>query len=413
MMKYLRKSLYYTVLTMFIAGCQLLPKPPVSTIDPNLPTVETIRTISDVGEVGLEWTPIKSEAIKGYYVYRSNPKSTSNRLQRVATIEDRYTSHYVDKGLTPNSTYNYRMSTFVSDEIESRPGEMATVTTKPRLEAVPFVQAISGLPKRVKIIWRPHPNIAVSSYRVERRKYDGGEWERACVANGRLSAECIDKRLDNGRTYQYRVLARSRSGVYTNPSQVVSAKTKSLPPLVRNIRVSIDEPKRIVLTWDASPNEDIAYYNIYSSPTSMLLFSKLAKTKDTRYEDLINTNGKTRYYKITAVDVDGLESNKQEDPVKGQTLGAPTRPVIIGATAESNQIVLRWRAAGNGTRNFEIIKSFNNSTTRIRNIEDTTYVDESVKAGVTYGYEVIAVDEYGIRSDESKKVKVTMPKEFR
>lgn len=412
-MKFLTKSLLSVVLMMLVAGCQLLPKPPVSTIDPNLPTVESVRTISDMGEVGLEWTPVKSEMIKGYYIYRSNPKSINNRLQRVATIKDRYASHYVDKGLTPNSQYSYRMSTFASPEIESRPGQMATVKTKPRLEPVPFAQAVANLPKRVKIIWRPHPNIAVTSYRVERRKYEGGEWKKACSAKGRLSAECIDRRLDDGRTYQYRVLAKTDGGVYSRPTPVMSAKTKKIPFTVSNVRASLGEPKKIVLTWDASTNEDIAYYNIYSSPTPMLLFTKLAKTKDTRYEDLINSNGKTKYYKITAVDADGLESIKQNEAVKGGTLGAPTRPVIVSATRDGGQIVLRWRASGAGVASYDILKTFNRSTTRITNVQDTTYVDSDVRAGVTYEYEVVSVDQYGIQSDTSNEVKVRMPKELR
>lgn len=32
------------------------------------------------------------------------------------------------------------------------------MSTAPRLEAVPFVQAVTNLPNRIKLIWRPHPD---------------------------------------------------------------------------------------------------------------------------------------------------------------------------------------------------------------------------------------------------------------
>lgn len=394
---------------MLIIGCGLTPNP--SGINPNLPTINNIKTLSDVNEIGLEWTPITSSMIKGYHVYRSNPKSNSNKLEHIATIKDRYTSHYLDKNLMPNQIYYYRMSSYSNSYTESNPGDMVEVSTKPKLEAVPFTQAISGLPKRVKIIWRPHPSISVQSYVVEQRKFDGEDsWKRVCEVKGRLSAECIDKNLEDGKSYQYRVIARTNGGLYSQASDVMVAKTKSIPPEVSNLSASVDQPKKIILSWDGSKNQDVVYYNIYSSPTSFLLFTKLASTKNVGYEDLIDTNGKTKYYKVTAVDNDGLESIKQDLPVKGKSLDAPPRPVLVSAVQNGSSILLQWVSDSENIQKFYLFKSFNGSTTRIVNIQSAIYEDTDVQAGVEYEYRVVGVDGFGLQSDKSNKIKIKFGK---
>ena len=68
------------------------------------------------------------------------------------------------------------------------------------------------------------------------------------------------------------------------------------------------------------PEKKLSYYKIYSTSNKFLPYTYLIKTTSNSYEDLINENGATRYYKITIVDKDGLESKKPGEPVVGMTL---------------------------------------------------------------------------------------------
>ncbi len=398
---------------MLINGCGLLPSPSANSIDTNLPTVESIRTLSDVNEIALEWTPVKSDKIKGYYIYRSNPSKNSTRLEHIATIKDKYTSHYLDTNLQPNTNYSYSMSTFSSSSIESKPGGLVSASTRARLKPVAFVQVISDLPNRIKIIWQPHPNISVDSYEVQRKRPNEQGWASACYAKGRLSAECMDKGLDNAQEYQYRVLAKTNKGVYTQPSNVMSAKTRSLPPVVLGVRASLHVPKAIDISWERSQDEDVVSYNVYSSPTSVLLFTKLANTKDTKYTDLINSNGQTKYYKVTAVDSLGMESKKQDKPAKGSTLPSPKTPTITNVRSQSDGVLVSWtKSVGEGGK-YNLYKTFNSSVTKIKNIKNNFYIDKQVVPGVEYEYEVIAVDKYGLESDKSDAAEVEIKDNLR
>ena len=120
------------------------------------------------------------------------------------------------------------MRTYSSNAI-SQPGTIATATTKPLLDSVPFSQAITGLPGRVKVIWRPHPDSTVASYIIQRSDAGVNKFSQIAEVNGRLNAEYIDTEVKPGKSYEYRILVKTSSGVVSKPSQNISATTKELP----------------------------------------------------------------------------------------------------------------------------------------------------------------------------------------
>ncbi len=394
-----------------MVGCVNTPDVSRVVIDHNMPQVKNLKSLSGITQIGLEWKPIYDEQIKGYYIYRG--QEGKGQLQRIATIEDRYASHYLDEKLKPQTVYKYKMSALSSNGKESVPSNAISVSTKPLPEPVPFVQAITDLPNRIKIIWRPHPFVGVVSYVIQRKKPTDKKWSNHEEVEGRLSAEYIDSDLSDNKAYQYRVLAKTESGVLSKPSKAVGAVTKQLPKPVTNVRASKNEPKKIVLTWNPSASQDIAYYKIYSSPTPYLLFSYLARTKDTKFEDLVDVNGRKKYYKITAVDIDELESLKQDEPISGQTLPAPNAPVVISASYQADGVHIRWNASNDvDVQGYEISKEVNGNKEVIGNIKGESFVDSNLMPNEKYRYRVYAVDKYGLRSKSSNDVIISTKSEM-
>ena len=159
-----------------MGGCSRSPDTPsqqASQYDASLPKIDTMRTLPDINEIGFEWTPIHDDRVEGYYIYRVE----GGNSKRIATIKDKYVSHYVDTKLKPETTYNYRMSTYSSSKKESEPSSMVSVTTTGTIESVPFLKAITGLPSRIKLVWRPHPMDRVESYIIERSELKSNEWK--------------------------------------------------------------------------------------------------------------------------------------------------------------------------------------------------------------------------------------------
>ncbi|MFK5881114.1 MAG: hypothetical protein QM482_02780 [Sulfurospirillum sp.] len=411
-MKILRLILLSIVSILFFSGCQTIPNTPMKPrIDPSLPTVTGLKVLSDITEVGFEWKPNYDERIMGYYVYRSNPKEQTNKLHRVATIKDRYSSHYVDTGLQPQTRYYYRFSTFSNDKRESVPSKMITVTTKRMISSVVFLKAIVGLPNRVKIIWRPSEYPRVSAYIIERNDLSSMKWKKVATVKGRLSAEYIDAGLKNNYLYKYRIRVKTYDGLVSKPSQIVEASTKPLPPVVENLRATHNLPKKIVLTWNLSPKPDISYYKVYRTLNPIFFYSYHAKTKDNKFEDLINENGKSYYYKVTAVDKDGLESPKQPSAIAGTTLDIPLPVSITSLRQDGKSVMLTWMGNDNRAVSYNIKKEYKGKTVNLTGIRSFSYQDRDVIPGVEYKYSVIAIDKYGLESKPSEPVLVSIPKE--
>lgn len=411
-MKLFRLMMFSIVSILVFSGCQNTPTPQSKpTVDPSLPTVVGLKVLSDITEVGFEWSPKYDERVMGYYVYRSNPKEQTGKLHRVATIKDRYSSHYVDTNLLPQTRYYYRFSTFSSDGRESVPSEMITVSTKKMIPSVAYLKAIVGLPNRVKIIWRPLEYPRVSSYIIERNDLSSTEWKKIATVKGRLSAEYIDAGLKNNYLYKYRIRVETFDGLISKPSQIVEASTKPLPAMVENVRATNDLPKKIVLSWSPSLNKDISYYKVYRAINSLLFYSYYAKTKDTKFVDLINQNGKSYYYKVTAVDKDGLESLKQPSPIVGSTLSIPNTVSITSIKQNSNSVMLTWMGNDDRAVSYNIKKEFRGKTQNLTGIRSFSYQDRDVVPGVEYKYSVIAIDKYGLASKPSEPILITIPKE--
>ncbi|MDR0762305.1 MAG: hypothetical protein LBF13_04580 [Campylobacteraceae bacterium] len=408
-MKRFMPILLLCALTLFFSACQnpALPKKPV--IDPNMPTVTNIKMLPDITQIALEWSPIYDLNVEGYHIYRGDAVNNNGTLDRIATISDKYTAHFTDTKLKAGTTYIYRISTFSNDKRESNPSQPVKIATKNLIEPVPYVQAMLGLPNRIKLIWRPHPSERVSAYVIERNDFDSAKWSYLATVEGRLSAEYIDSGLNSGKSYRYRVIAKTYDGILSTPSQIVDAQTKQLPPIIDNLKASRDLPRKIVLSWDASVYQDAAYYNIYRANFSNLFYTLLVKTKATSYEDAIKDDGAAKYYYVTVTDKDGLESQRQAVPVMGATLEVPLAPSINVIKHDASNVLLGWNDNSGRAERYRIERTSKSGTLIYTNVMYNTFVDKDITSGVEYSYIVYAIDVNGLVSKPSAKAVIAIP----
>ena len=197
------------------AGCSSTSVPSGS--DVSLPRVEGIRSIAGTNEIGLEWPSYGSNPnVFGYVVYRAD--MNGGEAKKIATLKDPYATHFADTRLEPNTSYKYTIRAYGANGLgESSPA--AIVSTTKTIDSVPFAQAYE-LPGRVKIIWRPHPDLRVASYIIERRVRGNDSWSSIKEINGRLSAEYIDN-VSYASGYEYRIVAKSETGMLSLPSATI------------------------------------------------------------------------------------------------------------------------------------------------------------------------------------------------
>ncbi|TNB56472.1 fibronectin type III domain-containing protein [Campylobacter helveticus] len=398
-------SLCLAGLTLLFNACSVaeLTTPKQTQLNESLPKVQSLKSMSDISNVAFEWEPLYGENIQGFYLYRSSEKEPQMKL--VATIKDKFQTHYVDTKLESGTKYRYMMKTFNEQGHFSEDGQMIEISTQPRLEPLAFVQAITNLPKRIKLIWRPHTDLRVNAYIIERKRVEDKEFEKIGEVKNRLSAEFIDEDLKPNQNFQYRIIALTFDDVKSEPSEVLNSVSKALPPEVAHLSVSNDLNGKIVLSWDAPAYEDFSYFKIYATSSSFLPFTLLAKTDKNTYEDIVQGAGESKRYKITMVDKDGLESPMPQNSVEGKTLGLPASPSIILAQSTSEGIILEWVDNDSRAVEYEVKRYGGEQNAIFKGIKEKRLKDVKALAGVEYSYEVISIDELGQRSQPSSKVK--------
>ncbi|MDD2699430.1 MAG: hypothetical protein PHF17_11575 [Arcobacteraceae bacterium] len=423
-MKRLIKSISLAALLMLATGCEtgknLQTPSNEPKIDDNLPVldVQTIKTLPDIKSVSLEWMGTDKENISGYYIYRKELEKEGAKYTRVGTVNDKYTKHFIDTELAPNTQYAYCISVIGENGFESNPSDARAVRTYPVFDSVSLINATSNLPRKVRIEWRPHELLSIKEYILEKSTPTESEWKKVAPIKHRLNAEFIDTNLKDAQVYNYRLKAISFDGIESKPSEIVTATTKALPIAPVGLEATKDKPKKIILTWKGSSQNDKVAYNIYASSEADRGFSKIFTTgkDDNTFEHNIEENDKTNFYKITTVDKDNLETDiKLIAPVMGKTLASPLQPTVTLAQITPNGVILNWLKGDDRAVSYNVYKTikesfFQSSEKMFKNVQALRFEDTDIVRGTEYSYEIEAVDQFGLVSKKTKKAALSMPK---
>ena len=412
-----------TALLLLLSGCNNinnnLNTPEKPKIDETLEVVDntSLKSISDMTSIAFEWKKVEDPRVIGYNFYRANMHKDGRRLKLIDSVKNKYATHFVDTELEPDTKYVYQISSKAQNGIESNTTNAYITQTLPRIVPVSFVQALSDLPNRIKIVWRPHPDLRVAYYKIEKFNSTLNEWNTEEKIKGRLQSEYIDTSLKNNETFKYRVTAYTFEDVSTNPSQTVTAKTKALPMGVQKLKATTTEPKKVLIGWEPSVTEDILKYEILRSSIESFGYSKLKEvSKNTfAYTDKIDEDGKEYFYKVISIDKDNLKSSSKIDPVKGVSLNKPAKPTIILAQIQGNQAILNWDAADNRAISYNVYKKtmlnfFESKTEKFTDIKALRFEDNNIITGVEYKYSIQANDTYGLMSEKTDEASLILPK---
>jgi len=382
-------------------------------IDNTLPLVQNLRYRSSMREIVLEWDHINSNQIAGFRILRYNPANKSYTV--IGTIRDSDATHYVDSSLKFNSTYRYRISTFTKDGRLSRASKPIDAVTQYKLVKISELKAQSNLPRKVKLTWKLYPYAdKINYYSIQRSTNGSTNWQEIARLNKKLSVEYIDHTVKDYKLYYYRVLGYSYDRVPTPSSDIVSAHSKTLPKPPVNITATQNQPRKIKIAWfDTNENNQIVQYNIYTSVFKDTLFIKHASTPNMFYIDDVNADGKVVYYKITAVDKDGLESPMPKEATKAMSKANSSAPKITEYKLVDNRVIIKWAPPARDVREYIVIKKYTTDyflpkTLKITGFTNRMFVDKDIKLGKTYKYQIIGIDKDKVLTKPSNQIAITV-----
>ena len=403
------------LLILFIAGCGVTPTPKVVKelkTDSTLQTVELTKhgVIVDMNAVAFEWESIKDKRVDGVYIYRYLTDSNQSKKKIYKVINNRYATHYVDSNVMPNSKYIYRFATF-NTQAQSLLSEKIIVKSLPVLDSETWLYGVSNMPRSAKIIWRPHPNMRVKSYIIERKR--DKVFTQVAKIDGRLNAEYIDEKLLDKTVYFYRIKVQTFDGIISKSSKIIKIKTKSLPKTIENFNATNNLPKAIKLSWNEIKSKDFKRYYLYRSDKKDGKFELIAKLYNNKFVDKIEEDGKVYFYRLSVIDSDNLESRYVQ--TKGSSIEKPKAPKLVDLKLKNSKIAITWVGVDNRAKSYTLLRRekdglFNEIIKRYENIKSQEFLDSDFKYNTEYSYEVYALDKDLIVSKPSNRLKIEIKK---
>jgi fibronectin type 3 domain-containing protein len=275
----------------------------LATPAPPTPTDLTATSVSST-RIDLAWTDVSGET--SYRVERS-PTGTSG-WSAVATTGQNVAT-YSDTGLSPSTTYFYRVvaSNSGGDSAPSAVASATTAATSPSPPPTPTnLTATSVSSTRIDLAWTDVSG--ETSYRVERSPTGTSGWS-AVATTGQNVATYSDTGLSPSTTYFYRVVA-SNSGGDSAPSAVASATTAladTTPPTSPTNLKAASAKKKVNLSWSSSTDSGgsgLSGYEVWRSADPNGPFVKLGVTASstTSFSDGSASSNTTYWYYVIAFD---------------------------------------------------------------------------------------------------------------
>ena len=354
----------------------------------------------------LHWKPqaIDQDLVK-FVLFRSeNSDGDFKEIKRVSAAK----REYEDSGLKDNTSYYYKIKAIDKFGLESDFSREVFATTKDVPKTPINIVAESNLPKKIRLSWpfeaEEKDSLLFLIYKCE--TMTGSFKEIAKVK----TPEFIDPGLPDNKTFYYFVSVRDKDGLMSGPSEIVQATTKSLPQTVASVKTIPNQPRKVTVLWNKNPEPDIDHYNVYCATSTKGSFKKITETKETVFQDEGNGRGlkdsSTYFYKITAVDSDGLESDPSEIS-SATTKPLPLTPEGVVVEYKNKALILSWPpVAGNDVYGYVVYK--NNSKTEI--IKTNLWVDTAVIPGNNYHYQIATIDNEQLESLKSEKVSYKIKK---
>jgi len=393
------------------------PNPPATV--PGAP--QGLGATAGDGTIALAWSQPASDGglpIINYRIYRSTSSGSESFFTEIGNV-----LAYSDPGLTNGQTYYYKVSAVnavgegpLSTEASATPTAPATKPGAPR-----NLQATPG-DGQVTLDWQAPSNDGGSPillYTIYRGFSSGGE---ALLIAVPVVTTYTDATVTNGVTYYYKVSATNAigEGPKSNEASATPSAPATLPGAPQGLSATPGDTT-VSLTWSppsSNGGSPITNYKVYRGTTSggKTLIATIGNQLS--YSDGGLTNGVKYYYQVSAVNNAGEGPRSNEaSATPTAPAGPPTAPRGLSASPGDATVTLTWSApssnGGSPITNYRIYRdTSSNGETWLGTIGNVlTYSDTAVTNGVTYYYQVSAVNGVGEgpRSNEASATPSTSP----
>ncbi|TRX35439.1 fibronectin type III domain-containing protein [Flavobacterium sp. ZT3R18] len=232
---------------------------PIDSIAPSKP-MGLEGTIDSLGVVRLKWKVNEERDLLGYRILKANNKDE----EFVDIYQKSYVGNdYVDNTISlkmSNSKVYYRIAAEDKRFNISEPSEILVLEKPDKIPpAAPIFKDYDTKDGKVFLKWIRSYSDDVVSYSLRRREKGQEKWEELKQINDTIQ-EFIDDKTENRKIYQYAILAKDKSNLWSSLDHSTITVTvldftpvKTIPFLQG---LPDRENKKITLSWDYIKNKD-------------------------------------------------------------------------------------------------------------------------------------------------------------
>jgi len=367
---------------------------PTTVQPPVAPT--NLSASAAAGAVNLAWAD-NSDNETGFKIER---KTGVNGVYSQVALVDANVTNFADTGLSNGTQYFYRVRATNSAGDSAYTNEAnATTPTPPVAPSNPQTTLITQT--EIDLVWTDNANNE-DGYRIRRATAGGAFTVIATLAAGSTAYQ--DRGLTPNTLEDYHIEAFNTVGI--SPFIDISATTQAVPVPTSLLATAGDGA--VDLSWTGSPVA--TSYNVYRAATSTGEGATPIATGllNASFHDTGLSNGTPYFYQVTAVE-SGSESLRSNEASATPQVPAPGTPAGLSASAGDTQVSLTWTVTS-GAASYDIYRSTTKGgegTTPFQtNITSTSFTDSGLTDGITYYYEISAVNAGG-QSPLSSEISAT------
>ncbi|CAA9202695.1 fibronectin type III domain-containing protein [Flavobacterium collinsii] len=289
---------------------------PVDSIPPAKPSgLEGV--IDSLGTVQLKWKPNLEKDLRGYRIFKANNADEE--------FVDIYHKSYLGNAYKDsvslkmtNSKVYYRIAAEDMRFNVSEPSDVLVLDKPDKIPpAAPIFKDYDNKEGKVHLKWIRSYSEDVVGYSLRRREKGQEQWQEIKQINDTIQ-EFTDEKVENKKTYQYAILAKDKSNLWSSlDHSIITVQVLDFSPvkIISFLQGIPDrETKKITLTWDYVKNKEKVtslsiYKNLKGSPPT--LWKELNGDVFTLEDKNLKINMKYEYHLIPSL----LSSNPAKEEV--------------------------------------------------------------------------------------------------
>ena len=257
------------------------------------PTVGAVKNLKktsfETNKITLAWDKVSGAT--GYYIYYCNADNNT-KYTKYTKIADIKPNACTVSNLTHTTSYYFKVSAYIVQDGKIYEGKTAfrkTATQPGNIENLKICRSSN----EIEFSWKRNPKATgYKIYRACAKSNDKSVLYKVVTNNKTTSF--IDKNIEGGRTYYYRV--KAYRDLYGTTYNGISSVTRAACGLCAPNFSMTTQLSRVSLTW--KKNKYANGYDVYYATSKNGKYTKLCNTTKDFYNTSKLSNNKTYYFRV-------------------------------------------------------------------------------------------------------------------